>query len=273
MQTPRSILLHIDSSARTRERIQVARQLSEEFEAEVHAVPCTLSALLQYPFAIDGAAAAVAIMQELEESARAGMRRVFMAEAKGARRLHWAEPLNDMPWGLARRALYSDLLLLGQHNAEDPAARELPDAFIPSLLADSGRPALILPFAGAIRPIGQTVLIAWKETRESAHALSASLPWLRTARRVHAVSYGEDASASLQCLQSYLKAQGIGTTLYPMQRDEGDAGENLLSLAADCNADLLVMGCYGHSRAREWALGGATRTVLQSMTLPVLMAH
>ena len=54
---------------------------------------------------------------------------------------------------------------------------------------------------------------------------------------------------------------------------EGDAGAQLLSLAADVGADLLVMGCYGHSRAREWVLGGVTRTILQSMTLPVLMSH
>ena len=52
-----------------------------------------------------------------------------------------------------------------------------------------------------------------------------------------------------------------------------DLGELLLSLAADLQADLLVMGCYGHGRAREWLLGGVTRSVLQSMTLPVLMAH
>ena len=59
-------------------------------------------------------------------------------------------------------------------------------------------------------------------------------------------------------------------------RDPGEPaeiGELLLSRCADLSADLLVMGCYGHSRAREWVLGGTSRTVLHSMTLPVLMAH
>ena len=62
-------------------------------------------------------------------------------------------------------------------------------------------------------------------------------------------------------------------TLEREEREPGDVGERLLSRAADLDADLLVMGCYGHSRAREWVLGGATRTVLRSMTLPVLLCH
>jgi nucleotide-binding universal stress UspA family protein len=61
--------------------------------------------------------------------------------------------------------------------------------------------------------------------------------------------------------------------VHPGGHEDGDAGEHLLSMAADTGADLLVMGCFGHSRAREWVLGGATRSILQSMTVPVLMSH
>lgn len=274
MQTPKSILLHLDNSARAAERIKLARHLAETFDAEVTGQPCTLSALMRYPFAIEAAAEAVAIMQEADKAARDRMHAAFMAHSAGSQRLHWAEPESDGPWKFARRALYADLMILGQRDRNDPMDAELPGDFLPSLLVQSGRPALVLPYAGPVGPVGRNVLVAWKETREAARAVTAALPWLRKASRVHAVAYGEDAEASLQSLNDYLRLQGIpNATLHPGGDQEEDAGNKLLSFAADLGSDLLVMGCYGHSRAREWVLGGATLTILQGMTLPVLMSH
>lgn len=274
MQTPRSILLHLDSSARAVERIRLARQLAEAFDAEVTAQPCTLSSLMRYPFALEGAAEAMSIMQSLDKDARDRMHAAFVAQSAGSQRMRWREPMADAPWGFARRALYADLVVMGQRDRNDPFDAELPADFLTSVLVESGRPALVLPCVGPVAPIGRTVLVAWKETRESARAVTASLPWLRTAARVHAVSYGGEAEASLERLRGYLRAQGIAEpTLHAGDRDEGDVGNRLLSLAADLGADLLVMGCYGHSRAREWVMGGATLSMLQSMTLPVLMSH
>ncbi|MDH6590506.1 nucleotide-binding universal stress UspA family protein [Variovorax sp. TBS-050B] len=274
MQNPRSILLHLDGSARTGDRIALARRVAEAFDAEVTGAPCTLPALMRYPFALAGAAEAVAVMRETDRIARDRMRATFAAQAAGSPRMHWTEPESDGPWQFARRALYADLLILGQHDAEDPLASELPDDFLSSLLVESGRPALIVPYAGSFGLPGRTVLLAWKETPEAARAMSAALPWLRRAQRVHAVGYGEEAAASLPKLQACLQAHGIAeVSLHAGGAEEGDAGGRLLSLAADVDADLLVMGCYGHSRAREWILGGATRTILQAMTVPVLMSH
>ncbi|SEF20953.1 universal stress protein [Variovorax sp. NFACC27] len=274
MQTPKSILLHLDGSARTAERIRLARQLAEAFDAEVTAQPCTLSALMRYPYAIEAAAEAVAIMQEIDKEARDRMHAAFMTHGAGSPRLHWAEPESDGPWAFARRALYADLLVLGQRDRNDPMDGELPGDFLPSVLVDSGRPALVLPYAGPVGPIGRTVLVAWKETRESARAVTAALPWLRKAARVHAVAYGEGAQASLGRLQDYLRMQGVhDLSLHPGGDKEDDVGNRLLSFASDVSADMLVMGCYGHSRAREWVLGGATLSMLQWMTLPVLISH
>ncbi|SOD28567.1 Nucleotide-binding universal stress protein, UspA family [Variovorax sp. YR752] len=274
MQPPKSILLHLDGSARTVERIKLARQLAETFDAEVTGQPCTLSALMRYPFAIEAAAEAVAIMQEIDKDARGAMHATFMEHSAGSQRLHWAEPESDGPWGFARRALYTDLMVLGQRDRNDPMDGELPGDFLPSVLVQSGRPALVLPYAGPVGSIGRNVLVAWKETPESARAVTAALPWLRKAARVHVVAYGEDAEASLQRLQNYLRMQDVqNITLHPGGDKEDDIGNKLLSFAADLGSDLLVMGCYGHSRAREWVMGGATLSMLQWMTLPVLMSH
>jgi nucleotide-binding universal stress UspA family protein len=259
MQTPKSILLHLDGSARTGERIKLARQLAETFDAEVTGLPCTLSALMRYPFAVEAAAEAVAIMQEIDGAARNTMHAAFTAHSAGSQRMHWCEPVSDGPWDFVRRALYADLLVFGQRDRNDPMDGELPGDFLPSVLVQSGRPALVLPCAGQLVPIGRNVLVAWKETRESARAVTAALPWLRKAAHVHAVAYGEDAEASLQRLQDYLRMQRVqNATLHAGGDKEGDVGNQLLSLASDLGSDLLVMGCYGHSRAREWVLGGAT---------------
>lgn len=273
MQTPKTILLHLDSSARAAERVRVARQLAEAFDAEVTGLPCTTSALMRYPYALEGAGQAMAIMQELDQACRDKAHAIFTEAAGGSPRLHWSEPLSDAPWGFARRALYADLMILGQRDPDDPAADELPVDFLPSTLVQSGRPALLLPYVGPVSAVGRSVLIAWKETRESARAVSAAMPWLVRADSVRAVSYGNAAEASLRSLQAYLKAQGVAAEVHSGGPEVSDVGEHLLSTAAETNADLLVMGCYGHSRAREWVMGGATRSIFQSMTLPVLMSH
>ena len=184
-----------------------------------------------------------------------------------------SEPLDDAPWSFVRRALYADLLVLGQRDPDDPAASELPPDFVPQVLVGSGRLALVVPCAGPFATVGRRVLIAWKETREAARAVTAALPWLVRAASVHAIACGPDADEALRRLRTYLSAQGVALETQRHEPGETDAGEKLLSAAVDMGADLLVMGCYGHSRAREWVLGGATRSVLRSMTLPVLMSH
>lgn len=273
MQTPGSILLHLDSSAGTPARIKLARQMADDFGVEVAGQPCVLTALMRYPFAMEGAAATVALMRDMDKENTEKMRTTFLQLAGADGRLHWVEPLADGPWGFTRQALYADMMVLGQRNPDDPAAGELPADFVSSVLLESGRPAVVLPYTGVTGSVGRTVLVAWKEARQAARALSAALPWLQRSRQVHVVCFGEAPDAPLRSLQGYLQAHGVGITPHAGDAEDDEVGNRLLSLAADVGADLLVMGCYGHGRAREWVLGGATRTVLRTMTLPVLMAH
>lgn len=273
MQDPRSILLTLDTSAHSLDRLRLAAQLAETFDAQVSVLPSMLSALTRFPYAMNLAAEAVAVMQDLDGQALDKARALFKQGAAGSTRLHWEEPLADGPWGVPRRALYADLLVLGQRDGKDPAAIDLPPDFLSTVLVESGRPALVVPYIGALAPVGRTVLIAWKESREAARAVAAALPWLRRASQVHAVCYDEEPDEPLNGLRDYLKLQGVNVSVHSGGSEQGNAGVGLLSFAADVGADLLVMGCYGHSRAREWVLGGFTRSILETMTLPVLMSH
>jgi len=123
------------------------------------------------------------------------------------------------------------------------------------------------------RPSFGTVLIAWKESREAARALSAAVPLLRKADAVHIALDSEIADAHRELLMRFLQSHAVHAQLHPLASPAQRVGDALRAMAAELGADLMVMGCYGHSRGRELLLGGATRSVLHSMTIPVLMAH
>ncbi|VWX55763.1 Nucleotide-binding universal stress protein, UspA family [Burkholderiales bacterium 8X] len=275
MATPRTILLHVDSSRRTIERTRVARQIAEAFDSQVSATHCAVSGILRYPYTIDAVSPeTLAIFEDIDRRCHAKARAAFEEGAAGSPRLGWAELPGNDPFAFTLQALYADLLIVGQRDEDDPSVDELPASFLPSLLLSCGRPALVLPYIGAPAGIGRAVMIAWKETRESARAVAAALPWLRRAGRVDAVSHGPEAVGALARLAFYLQAHGVAASFHVGDSSESfQVGGQMLSTASDLEADLLVMGCYGHSRAREWILGGATRTILESMTLPVLMSH
>jgi nucleotide-binding universal stress UspA family protein len=218
------------------------------------------------------------MLQQLDIDYRDNIKALFdRAESDTTTPFLWNE-LNEAPLipGFARRALCADVLVLGQHDASDLLAVGVPSDFVPSVMIASGRPALVVPYVDFGTTFGEEVLIAWKPTRECAHAVSAAIPLLQRAQRIH-LTIADDVDAiadQFRALEDYLRLHGVKAPIQPRTAvPSGEPGEGLLSLAADVGADLLVMGCYGHSRTRELVLGGATRTVLRSMTLPVLMAH
>ena len=282
MSTLRSILLHIDASPRSVERLALAHTLAAQHDARVTALYASTPTALSLPFVMgQGAAEMLPMLQQLDIDYRDNAKALFdRAESTAAAPFAWAE-LGEAPVipGFARHALCTDLLIVGQHDDADPLTVGVPSDFIPAVLMASGRPALVVPYVDTGTTIGQEILIAWKPTRESAHALSAAIAFLQRAQRIHlTIADGADGvdrrTDQARALEDYLRLHGVKAPIRQHATvTSNDAGEGLLSLAADVGADLLVMGCYGHSRTRELILGGATRTVLRSMTLPVLMAH
>jgi nucleotide-binding universal stress UspA family protein len=274
---PKSILVHVDASVASHRRLQLAADLGRTCVSEVTAVYAVASLGAEYPYIyIVGSPDAVALVRDMEDANLTSARRTFEAVAQGNDRIHWSEPTTAPLRTIVRQGRYADLLILGQHDPANPPEACLPSGFVESVVIESGRPALVVPYAGVPEAFGKVALVAWKNTRESARALNAALPFLRRCERVHVVSWlesgGEEREAPLD-IERYFCLHGIGIRLHRRERTPDNVGEALLSLVADTSADLLVMGCYGHNRAREWVLGGATRTVLTSMTVPVLMAH
>ena len=193
----------------------------------------------------------------------------------GHRTIEWRTARQDLPEAIALNARYADLLIAAQPLPDTEGAGEA-QRLQDSLTLVSGRPVLFVPYAGRFPVVGRKILLAWDASREAARAVSDSLPFLKGAQWVRVVVFnpgrmhGEVPGADVGL---YLARHGVKVSTASRVNKGVGIGELILSEAADCGADLLVMGSYGHSRVREIVLGGATRTLLESMTLPVLMSH
>ena len=155
--------------------------------------------------------------------------------------------------------------------------RSWPQIFPERLVLAAGRPVLILPSAGRFPNIGARILVAWDASREATRAVTDAIPMLRLANTVHVMTvnpkHGEHGHVAGADIGFYLARHGVRVEIKTDHGAEIDVGNELLSRAADLDVDLIVMGGYGHSRLKEWVLGGATRTILESMTAPILMSH
>ena len=273
------LLVQLDGTGSAPARLATARAIAQKQGAALAALYAAVPVYLALPYPPEGAAGVAEALMDIDTRRRAATRRMFDETLRSPGPVAtWAET-SEMPvvGAFAAQALFADLLVLGQRDPNDPATRALPPDFAESVLMASGRPALILPYAGTPAGLGGTVVIAWKETREAAHAVTAAMPLLQRAARVHVLAWDEEPAPAIEGhaldLDGYLRLHGVEPQWHHGGPAPEHLGDILLSRAADLSADLLVMGCYGHNRAREWVLGGTSRTVLRTMTLPVLMAH
>lgn len=273
----RSILVHIDASPRCAVRLALARDLAQRHSATLTALYAVTPGFIDMPYAYaEATAGMIAAMQELDSERRDAARKLF-DQANTGQLLHWRDlATSTVADSVADQALYADLLVLGQRDGDGARATGVPADFVATALIASGKPALVVPSVGPFSHVGNEVLIAWKATRESARAVASAVPMLQLAQRVHisCANEPEAPSTAFTDLQAYLRQHSVHCPIEqhgPLPDDI--PGEALLSLAADVSADLLVMGCYGHSRLRELMLGGVSRTILQAMTLPVWMTH
>jgi nucleotide-binding universal stress UspA family protein len=176
---------------------------------------------------------------------------------------------------LVRNALLTDLAVVGQN---DPGREEpLRDALVEALLFQCGLPTLLVPYSGVREFRADKAVIAWNGSPQSARAVRAAMPLLAMAKSVLVAIVDEGAPpAGIEQgadIGAYLARHDLDVTVRTIANAHEGAGQAVLMLAADEEASWLVMGAYGHSRIRQFLLGGVTRHVLASATLPVLMAH
>lgn len=275
----KSIMVHVDDGSTCAVRIDVALRVADRFRGALTGVYLvatpevtpTVAALLPS----DTVAQRIAATGDAQERAEA----TFRDAARGRiGAIEWRAPAGVAVEGAVRNARFADLAIVGQPRA-DSNTFGFEQRLAESVLLQSGTPVLYVPYTGDLSSLGMRILVAWDGGRESARAIRDALPFLEGASQVMIASYprnGEvaDALALAQPhLDAYLGHHGVRAVFRRHLGDDLEVGQRLLSQAADFGSDLLVMGGFAHSRAREWVLGGVTRTMLESMTLPVLMSR
>jgi nucleotide-binding universal stress UspA family protein len=274
----KTIVVHCDSGKAIAKRLSVATELAERFGATLvglHARPP-----LELP-GLDVGMDPTPFVRAYEKTSKADQDSAHAAFDKALKGKglpsEWRQIDGFADEVLATNARYADLLVLGQTNEEEvnPTPGDLPE----SLAIATGRPVLVVPHAGTQQHTGKTVMLCWNASRESALAATEALPVLRAAEKVIILivdprptdnGHGAEPGADVA---TWLARHGVKATVQREVAADVDVGNIILSRAADYGVDLIVMGVYGHSRVREWMLGGASRTMLASMTVPVLMAH
>lgn len=189
----------------------------------------------------------------------------------GRRCASWSEEHHDAVTKIMHFARHNDLVVIGRRNRSNG----LPPDLVERVLIGSGRPVLIAP-AKAPPSITGTVLVCWKETAESARALTAAMPLLAIAQRVVLVTVEEESEKTPEAichLAQRLEWNGIKAETKWLRASGTPVEQRLESLAFDLDADLLVMGGYGHGRLRETVFGGCTRHFLEQAERPVFMVH
>lgn len=271
------ILVHCDSGPGTPVRLQIAAGLAGRFEGHV------VGLFVRPPFQAPGFIAAGSALESLHERyqtvvkadeavAAASFRDVIASKGRSG---EWRAAEGQVEEVVAGQARYADLVIVGQ-GGEDAPVTATPSDLAEDVVMAGERPVLIVPHIGVTRPPGGTVMLCWNESREAVRAATAALPLLERADKVIVLlidpptTDGREPGADVA---AWLGRHGVNATVRRDTAAESDVGGVILSRAADFDADLIVMGLYGHSRMRERVLGGASRTLLASMTVPVFVMH
>lgn len=279
--TLKNILVHMDATERCKERLKLAGELALRHDAH-------LSGLFvipepYFPVYAEGTYFPPDMIQKLEQEDRENCtkaEKTFRDYAK-SQGLHaeWRSEQGPLGGVVSRHARYADLAVVGKGSIEDP--RLFPDPFLAEdVVMDSGRPVLVIPNRGHFEGFGRHVLVCWNASREAVRAINDAMPMLRAADKVTILAvnpekrdsgdHGDIPSADIAL---HLARHGVKAEAATTATGEADVGAIILSRAADIGADLIVAGAYGHSRTREWILGGVTRTLLHESTLPALVSH
>lgn len=275
----RNILVHIPSESPVRAVIDVAIALTIARRSHLDAVAVGYESMGAVGMVVEGGGAAVAAVMGGEqeralERANAAIS-VFEAEAKLANIAYGVRSFAAIPAEAgqtigALSRLYDMTIVLQPESSLASYDNEIPQ----QILFNSGGPMLMVPYIHKGPLDANHVGIAWDGSRLAARALRDAMPFLMGAKAVTVIAINETAGeASSDQLVSHLARRGIAARVQRLTADRGNVQGAILSIAAESVVGLLVMGGYGHSRLQERILGGVTRGMFESMTVPVLMSH
>jgi len=279
--TFKNILLHMDATDRCQERLSVGGELALGHDANLtglYVIPEPF-----YPMYAEATYFPEDLIDNFEKEERencAVAEKKFRAftKAQGIQN-EWHSEQGPLGAVVSKHARYADLTILGKGSIDDPT--HLPNPFLAEdVVMQSGRPVLLIPNAGHFEGFGKRILVCWNGSREAVRAVNDAMPLLQTADKVTVMvvnpekpgsgDHGDIPSADIA---HYLARHGIKVEAASTKTDQGNVGEVILARALDVDADLIVAGAYGHSRTREWILGGVTKTLIHETPVPAFISH
>jgi nucleotide-binding universal stress UspA family protein len=277
----RDLLVHIDDSKPCAARLDAAAKLAEAHAAHLTGLYVTVAP------AIGPSMLGLIPSNVLEAKRQLAARRADDAAARFRSAVDRSGIAADyrsvnatdfeVASAIALHARHSDLVVVGQPDpdAPGPGGREFPAV----VALACGRPTIVVPYIGTAPTLGERVLIAWDASREATRAANDALPILARAASVTVLVINPETTGESgrrepgADIALHLARHGVKVAVERTVAREITIADAILAAVSDRAVDLLVMGAYGHSRLREVLLGGATRQILDSMTVPVLMSH
>lgn len=267
----KDVLVHLDPGERTGTRLGMAVAIAAKHQARLvgvfgqRAQPHQVGIVTRWP-SDEYVRAATASKAEFEQA------------SAGLAQAQWRDINRGSDVGLLSQitaaARYTDLMVLGQH--DDSVPSNVPPELPEEVLANSGRPVLVVPYAGSFEPVFKRPLIAWNDSREAAHALNDALPLIKGCDEAVVLSLDtrhEEARANCAGVIAHLACHGITASSEVLIVQDIGIMDMLLSRLSDHGADLLVMGGHSQIGFPFFSRGAGTRHILRSMTVPVLMAN
>ena len=274
----KDVMVRLDGTAADEVRLAAVNDIADLFDSQVIGLFLNIMPVV---IAAEDGVGAIGAAELLRTAREAGDK----SEAKLKERLNRLQKpvelrrfdiLSDATANVvAREARAADTFVALRPNG----APQEPEHLVETVLFGSGRHLILLPNRKPAKMIFERIVLAWNGSRESARALAEALPYMHKAKEVTVVVVVDDeppvelkAALGVDAV-THLKHHEINVILHRVRMRDGDVGATLIAEARRLEANLIVMGAYGHSRVREWLLGGATYTLLHKAPIPLLIAH
>jgi nucleotide-binding universal stress UspA family protein len=276
----KDLMLHLDGTGEDEIRLAHAEAIATRFGA--HMTGLYANPLPDYMIAFGGEPSftAMSAVVEMEQRARAEGDLVLARLEARFQRLAAPHEIRriaaqriDIPGLAASQARWADLFVASAPYRNSDAY--VGDRLLESVLFEGGRAVYAIPPGAKPREETRSILIAWRDTRESARAVAEALPFLRRAAKTRLVTVDAQGGRVEPAMDvaAHLDRHGVDVEIMAVEAGNRTVAQILIEEAHKLSADLIVMGAYGHSRFREWILGGATREMLETSDVPIFMAH
>jgi len=278
----KTIVVHIDGSHQQDSRLRAAALLAADHEA--HLVGAGMTGMSWVDYALLTGSTGMPMMpgtdfQGLRDAVSIRLEQ-FVEEARrlGVASLESRLVEDEPRFALLMQSRYADLTVLSQDTDADPALPVRVRALPEHVTLHGARPVLVVPDTYHGEPIASTAVVGWDGSMQAIRAIEGALPLLQRAESVKLALINPDELSELHGeepgadMALYLARQGVQVDVV-VERTRSTTGTALMAMARTCGAGLLVAGVYGHSRYREWVLGGVTRELLARAPVPLLLAH